>query len=78
MSKLIVSACIALAACSLSPNPQNTLVTGGNPKETVATANPGNTLPSPSVILGRKEVPILCYHQIRDWKPTDSRTAKDY
>ena len=78
MSKLIVSACIALAACSLSPNPKNALVTGGNPKETAAAANPGNTLPPPSVILGRKEVPILCYHQIRDWKPTDSRTAKDY
>jgi peptidoglycan/xylan/chitin deacetylase (PgdA/CDA1 family) len=35
-------------------------------------------IPAPSVILSRKQVPILCYHQIRDWKPTDSRTAKDY
>jgi peptidoglycan/xylan/chitin deacetylase (PgdA/CDA1 family) len=25
-----------------------------------------------------KEVPILCYHQLRDWRPTDSRGAKDY
>src|SRR6476661_1832675 len=25
-----------------------------------------------------KEVPILCYHQIRDWRPTDSKTAKAY
>jgi hypothetical protein len=32
----------------------------------------------PPVILGRKEVPILCYHQIRDWKPTDSKVSKDY
>lgn len=29
-------------------------------------------------ILARKQVPILCYHQIRDWKATDSKTAKDY
>jgi len=29
-------------------------------------------------ILSRKQVPILCYHQIRDWRPTDSQTAKDY
>jgi len=29
-------------------------------------------------ILARKQVPILCYHQIRDWKPKDSQTAKDY
>jgi peptidoglycan/xylan/chitin deacetylase (PgdA/CDA1 family) len=29
-------------------------------------------------VIARKPVPILCYHQIRDWKPTDSRMAKDY
>jgi peptidoglycan/xylan/chitin deacetylase (PgdA/CDA1 family) len=29
-------------------------------------------------ILGRKQVPVLCYHQIRDWKATDSKAAKDY
>src|SRR5258706_7698086 len=39
--------------------------------------------PSPPIadaatILHRPEVPILCYHQIRDFKPTDSHTAKDY
>ena len=39
---------------------------------------PGGKVPPPSVIMGRKEVPILCYHQIRDWKPTDSKTSKDY
>jgi len=31
-----------------------------------------------ATILSRPEVPILCYHQIRDWKPTDSKTARDY
>jgi len=29
-------------------------------------------------ILARKQVPVLCYHQIRDWKPTDSKANKDY
>ena len=29
-------------------------------------------------ILARPKVPILCYHQIRDWRPTDSKTNKDY
>lgn len=29
-------------------------------------------------ILARKQVPVLCYHQIRDWRPKDSKTAKDY
>ncbi len=31
-----------------------------------------------ATILARKEVPVLCYHQVRDWRPTDSKTARDY
>jgi peptidoglycan/xylan/chitin deacetylase (PgdA/CDA1 family) len=31
-----------------------------------------------SEILARKQVPILCYHHIRDWKASDSKRAKDY
>ena len=31
-----------------------------------------------AAIMGRKQVPILCYHQIRDWRPKDSKTSKDY
>lgn len=29
-------------------------------------------------ILNRTQVPILCYHQLRDWRPSDSKRAKDY
>lgn len=28
--------------------------------------------------MARKQVPVLCYHQIRDWRPKDSKVAKDY
>lgn len=31
-----------------------------------------------ATILARPEVPILCYHQIRDFKPSDSKTARAY
>ena len=31
-----------------------------------------------AAILARKQVPILCYHQIRDWRPTDKQVDKDY
>ncbi|HEY9196144.1 MAG TPA: polysaccharide deacetylase family protein [Mucilaginibacter sp.] len=31
-----------------------------------------------AAIMARKQVPIVCYHQIRDWKATDSKGAKDY
>lgn len=29
-------------------------------------------------ILSRRQVPILCYHQIRDFRGGDSKTARDY
>ena len=31
-----------------------------------------------ATILNRPQVPILCYHQIRDWRASDSKRAKDY
>lgn len=31
-----------------------------------------------ATILARKQVPVLCYHQIRDWTSKDSKSAKDY
>ncbi len=31
-----------------------------------------------AAIMARKQVPILCYHQIRDWKATDKKVDKDY
>ena len=34
----------------------------------------GNT----AAIMARKQVPIVCYHQIRDWRPKDSKVDKDY
>ncbi|GAB3905893.1 polysaccharide deacetylase family protein [Mucilaginibacter boryungensis] len=33
---------------------------------------------SSASIMARKQVPVVCYHQIRDWRPKDSKTAKDY
>ena len=33
---------------------------------------------APATIIARQQVPILCYHQVRDWRPTDSKVAKDY
>jgi len=36
------------------------------------------TIADAATILSRKEVPILCYHQIRDWKASDSKGARDY
>ncbi|GGG61833.1 polysaccharide deacetylase family protein [Hymenobacter glacieicola] len=61
-----------------------TLTTAGN----ATAANTGNTgspatIPAAqradaATITARPQVPILCYHQIRDWRPRDSKGAKDY
>ncbi len=37
-----------------------------------------HSIPRASLILAKKQVPILCYHQIRDWKPTDSKVSRTY
>jgi peptidoglycan/xylan/chitin deacetylase (PgdA/CDA1 family) len=31
-----------------------------------------------ATIIARKQVPVLCYHQIREWRPSDSKVARDY
>lgn len=36
------------------------------------------TTPAAATIMNRPQVPVLCYHQIRNWRATDSRQAKDY
>jgi peptidoglycan/xylan/chitin deacetylase (PgdA/CDA1 family) len=33
---------------------------------------------SSTVILARKQVPVLCYHQIRNWRASDKKVDKDY
>src|SRR5579862_8072545 len=43
-----------------------------------AELRPVLSIPRASAILNKKQVPILCYHQIRDWKPTDSKISRDY
>lgn len=45
---------------------------------TAPTLLPGGKAVSAATVLSRKQVPVLCYHQIRDWKPTDSKISKDY
>ncbi|QKG54669.1 polysaccharide deacetylase family protein [Hymenobacter sp. BRD67] len=51
-----------------------------------ANAKPGpdpSTIPAAkasdaAAIYARPQIPVLCYHQIRDWTPRDSKGAKDY
>lgn len=42
------------------------------------TTIPAGQAGNAAAILARPQVPILCYHQIRDWTARDSKNAKDY
>ncbi|WP_255594024.1 polysaccharide deacetylase family protein [Pontibacter sp. HSC-14F20] len=46
------------------------------PDQPVALA--ANSIADAETIIARKQVPILCYHQVRDWREKDSKQAKDY
>ncbi|HVZ56386.1 MAG TPA: polysaccharide deacetylase family protein [Chitinophagaceae bacterium] len=47
-------------------------------RDTLPPDKTGGGLKDAAGILRTPQVPILCYHQIRDWKPSDSKTARDY
>jgi peptidoglycan/xylan/chitin deacetylase (PgdA/CDA1 family) len=81
-------ASIALVACNSSETKSASVE--NNQDSTVnissAQANEENTpitkkdrkIADAATILARKQVPILCYHQIRNWTAKDSQSAKDY
>lgn len=67
--------------CQSAPAKQNAATAGGASKKdtteivkTVAV----NKAAAAAVIMARQQVPVLCYHQIRNWRATDSKQAKDY
>ncbi len=65
----------ALAALGLFA----TITCQAKPVESPSSSLPFVVMPqNNAAIMGRKQVPILCYHQIRDWRPKDSKTSKDY
>ena len=61
-----------------SAPPEN--VTPANKTEVItgSTGSVNRKMANAADIIARKQVPILCYHQLRDWKPADSKRAKDY
>lgn len=68
-------------AADVSDNADSTVTPAA---ATVADSKPTDTaristnIADAATILARPEIPILCYHQIRDYKPTDSKTAMTY
>lgn len=77
LAGLIGMACQDKPAKAVVAAPVTDLKAGS--ADSVAQKIPSVTRIDPATaILARKQVPILCYHQIRDYRPTDSKTARDY
>ncbi|RAK70738.1 polysaccharide deacetylase family protein [Hymenobacter edaphi] len=68
-----MSGAAATAAEEKAATPADVTTTAPDPSSIPASAA-GNA----AAILARPQVPILCYHQIRDWRAKDSKGAKDY
>jgi peptidoglycan/xylan/chitin deacetylase (PgdA/CDA1 family) len=75
----------SIAACSHFPSSvDNVQITAAATTAVATTSIPESKneektfVADAATVLAKKEIPILCYHQLRDWRPTDSKTAKDY
>jgi peptidoglycan/xylan/chitin deacetylase (PgdA/CDA1 family) len=83
MKKLFLPLVVFLFTCSIACNP-SPATTKETPKDSTVSDNAPAKASGPKVmadaatIIARKEVPILCYHQIRDWVGSDSKGARDY
>jgi peptidoglycan/xylan/chitin deacetylase (PgdA/CDA1 family) len=74
---------VFLGMVSCQSKPSSTGKAGADSAKTTTeeTAAPVKLATGPvdkAAVLARKQVPVVCYHQIRDWKATDSKNAKDY
>jgi peptidoglycan/xylan/chitin deacetylase (PgdA/CDA1 family) len=60
---------------SLPAAPSSPAVSPGAPASS-ATPGAAPQLASPAEIIARATVPVLCWHQLRDWRPSDGGVAR--
>ena len=65
------------SACTYSGQSKTTSTSVNSDKDIVEANDTPEKEATAAEILSRKEVPVLCYHQIRDWKASDSKRAHD-
>ncbi len=77
-TNLLLSISLLAAACqSGARNPQKEADQKTSSKTEMVKDTVHKGQADAKTILARKEVPVLCYHQIRDWKASDSKRAHD-
>jgi peptidoglycan/xylan/chitin deacetylase (PgdA/CDA1 family) len=82
---LITAGVILFASCQSKSQTENSAAKDSTAQTTKTIASTGTPVDVSKIkvadaktILARKQVPILCYHQVRNWKPTDGKVGKDY
>jgi peptidoglycan/xylan/chitin deacetylase (PgdA/CDA1 family) len=78
MKKFFAIILIAFAAsqCSNSPKEKTSLAHANLSDTTVHAIPASNKISDATTILSRKQVPVLCYHHIKDWKPNEKASLK--
>lgn len=75
---LLATICILAACSSPSSTEKKDEAAIGTKKTDSATTNSNRTVADAATILARKQVPVLCYHHIREPKAGQSETFKSY
>ena len=82
---IIAASLILLTSCQSESSSKSSNATDSTAQTNTIT--PATTTPvdvskikvaDAKTILARKQVPILCYHQVRNWKASDGKVGKDY
>jgi peptidoglycan/xylan/chitin deacetylase (PgdA/CDA1 family) len=68
----------SIAACSQQDGLKKEILKKDSQKKNVITDQATNNVADLQTILSKTEVPILCYHHIREAKPGQSETLKSY
>ena len=77
MKILFFGLLLGLASCELTPGA--TRIAATNNDDRTYTPDPPKKQPADlQTILSRKEVPVLCYHNIRNFRPGESERMKSY
>ena len=70
---------LLLAGCNTTPDKvTTTATTKADTTRTVKTVTPQKPMASVATILSKKQVPVLCYHHIREAKAGQSESMKSY
>jgi peptidoglycan/xylan/chitin deacetylase (PgdA/CDA1 family) len=73
----LISIILLLNACTADQGPQKS-ETGEAGQPVAATASPQKALASAEAILAKTQVPVLCYHHIRNFNASQSESMKSY